>query len=191
MVPPLRSNRLVLREWQDDDLESFAGLVENPVVMEHLLPMKDRAAIDAMAQRIRDHFAEHGFGYLAVELPGVSSFIGMVGLVRVTYAAHFTPAVEIGWRIDPDHWGQGYATEAATLALDDAFDRLKLQEVVALTVPANIRSRRVMDRLGMTRVETDDFDHPLVPDGHALKRHVLYRLQSHAWRDRTRALQSA
>jgi RimJ/RimL family protein N-acetyltransferase len=191
MAPPLTSNRLLLREWHDDDLEAFARLVENPVVMEHLLPMKDRAAIDAMAQHIRDHFTEHGFGYLVVELPSISSFIGMVGLVRVTYAAHFTPAVEIGWRIDPAYWGKGYATEAAALALDDGFDRLKLQEIVALTVPTNIRSRQVMDRLGMTRVETDDFDHPFVPDGHPLKRHVLYRLLSRQWRDRARALQSA
>jgi RimJ/RimL family protein N-acetyltransferase len=191
MAPPLKSNRLVLREWRDDDLEAFARLVENPVVMEHLLPMKDRAAIDAMAQHIRDHFTEHGFGYLVVELPGISSFIGMVGLVRVTYAAHFTPAVEIGWRIDPAYWGKGYATEAAALALDDGFGRPGLQEIVALTVPANTRSRQIMDRLGMTRAETDDFDHPFVPDGHRLKRHVLYRLQSRQWRDRARALQPA
>lgn len=94
-MPPLKSNRLILREWRDDDLEAFARLVENPVVMEYLLPMKDRAAIDAMALHIRDHFTNHGFGYLVVELPGISSFIGMVGLVRVTYAAHFTPAIEI------------------------------------------------------------------------------------------------
>jgi RimJ/RimL family protein N-acetyltransferase len=185
-MPPLKSNRVILREWRDDDLEAFARLVENPVVMEHLLPMKDRAAIDAMAQHIRHHFTEHGFGYLVVELPGISSFIGVVGLVRVTYAAHFTPAVEIGWRIDPAYWREGYATEAAALALDDGFDRLKLQEIVALTVPANTRSRRVMERLGMTRVETDDFDHPFVPEGHPLKRHVLYRLQSRQWRERAR-----
>jgi RimJ/RimL family protein N-acetyltransferase len=182
----LKSKRLVLREWRDEDLAAFARLCENPVVMEYLLPMKDRAAMDAIAQRIRDHFAENGFGYWAVELPGTSSFIGMVGLVPVTYAAHFTPAVEIGWRIDPAHWGQGYATEAAALALDDGFDRLKLQEIVALTVPTNSRSRRVMERLGMTRSEADDFDHPLVPDGHSLKGHVLYRLQSQHWRARRR-----
>jgi RimJ/RimL family protein N-acetyltransferase len=106
--------------------------------------------------------------------------------VRVTYTAHFTPAVEIGWRIDPAYWGQGYATEAAVLALDDGFGRLKLQEIVALTVPANSRSRRVMERVGMTRSEADDFDHPLVPEGHSLKRHVLYRLQSQDWHARAR-----
>ena len=88
----------------------------------------------------------------------------MVGLVRVTYAAHFTPAVEIGWRIDPAHWGQGYATEAAALALDDGFDRLKLQEIVALTVPADSRSRRAMEWLGMTRSDADDSNHPFVPE---------------------------
>jgi RimJ/RimL family protein N-acetyltransferase len=182
----LKSNRLVLREWRDEDLDAFARLCENPVVMEYLLPMKDRAAIEAMAKRIKDHLAQNGFGYLVVEVPGTSSFIGVVGLVRVTYTAHFTPAVEIGWRIDPTYWGQGYATEAAALALDDGFDRLKLQEIVALTVPTNSRSQRVMKRLGMTRSEADDFDHPLVPEGHSLKRHVLYRLQAQDWRARAR-----
>jgi RimJ/RimL family protein N-acetyltransferase len=156
----------------------------NPAVMEHLLPLLDRAASDAVAQRFREHFARHDFGFWAVELPGMCPFIGCVGLVRVGYNAHFTPAVEIGWRLDPAYWGRGYAAEAARLALDDGFERLPLQEVVALTVPANLRSQAIMQRLGMRRTASDDFDHPRVPDGHPLKRHVLYRLQRSEWRRR-------
>jgi RimJ/RimL family protein N-acetyltransferase len=184
MLAFLKSRRLLLRRWRDEDAKGFARLSANPAVTEYLLPPRDRAESDALARRIKDHFAQYGFGFWAVELPGISSFIGMVGLARVSYEAHFTPAVEIGWRLDPAHWGNGYATEAAGLALDDGFGRLGLSEIVALTVPANSRSRRVMERLGMRRSEADDFDHPLVPDGHPLKRHVLYRLQSRQWRSR-------
>jgi len=105
------------------------------------------------------------------------SFIGVVGLETVSYQAHFTPAVEVAWRLARAYWGKGYATEAAQAALDYGFEQLGLDEIVALTVPANWRSRRVMERLGMTRVPKDDFDHPKLPDG-PLKRHVLYRLHN-------------
>jgi RimJ/RimL family protein N-acetyltransferase len=178
----LKSQRIVLRRWRSEDLDYFANMSADPVVMEHLLPLPDRAASDAVAQRINEHFAEHDFGFWAAELPEVCPFIGFVGLSRLTYPAHFTPAVEIGWRLDPRYWGRGYATEAAKMALDDGFNRLGLDEIVANTVPANQRSWRVMQRLGMTRTERDDFDHPLVPDGHRLKRHVLYRLARRDWR---------
>ncbi|MGA3401117.1 MAG: GNAT family protein [Acetobacteraceae bacterium] len=128
------------------------------------------------------NFARHGFGPWAVELPGVCPFIGFTGLTHVAYQAHFTPAVDIGWRLDPAYWGRGLATEAATLALQDGA-RLDLQQIVAITVPANLRSRAVMQRLGMRRAASDDFDHPGVPDGHALKRLVLYRLRRSDWQD--------
>ncbi len=177
----LESARLRLRPWRDDDLDAFAALSADPAVMEHLLPLPDRDACDAVAARVRQHHADHGFGFWAVELPNVCSFIGFVGLVHVTYPAPFTPAVEIGWRLGSAHWGHGYATEAARLALRDGFTRLGLAQIVALTVPANQRSRRVMERLGMTRDERDDFDHPRVPDQHPLKRHVLYRLNRQDW----------
>ena len=180
----LNSSRLLLRQWRDADLDHFARMSANPAVMQHLLPLPDRAASDAVAQRFREHFAQHDFGFWAVELPGMCPFIGCVGLMHVGYNAHFTPAVEIGWRLDPAYWGRGYATEAARLALDDGFERLPLQEVVALTVPANLRSQAIMQRLGMRRAASDDFDHPRVPDGHPLKRHVLYRLQRSEWRRR-------
>jgi RimJ/RimL family protein N-acetyltransferase len=177
----LESRRIVLRRWRTEDLDAFANLSADRVVMEYLMPLTDRAASDAVALRIDDHFTQHGFGFWAVELPNVCPFIGFVGLARLTYVAHFTPAVEVGWRLDSRYWGRGYATEAARMAMRDGFKRLGLHEIVATTVPANQRSRRVMERLGMTRAEHDDFDHPVVPDGHPLKRHVLYRLQDRDW----------
>ena len=184
----LIGSRLLLRQWRDEDLPHFARLSVDPAVMAYLLPLPGRAAIDALAQRLRDHFTEHGFGFWAAELPGVCRFIGCIGLMHVGYQARFTPAVEIGWRLDPAYWGKGYATEAARLALHDGFERLGLPEIVALTVAANTRSRAVMQRLGMHHAEADDFDHPRVPDGHPLQRHVLYRLSHREWRQRSAAV---
>jgi RimJ/RimL family protein N-acetyltransferase len=125
----------------------------------------------------RPHWEEHGFGQWVVELPGEASFIGVVGLETVSYDAHFTPAVEVAWRLVRAYWGRGYATEAAKAALDYGFGEVGLGEIVALTVPANQRSRRVMKRLGMTQSPQDDFDHPRLPEG-PLRRHVLYRLRN-------------
>jgi RimJ/RimL family protein N-acetyltransferase len=178
----LRTSRLLLREWRDEDVEPFARLCGDPMVMKYLMPLDGRAAIDAMVERIRDHFARHGFGFWAVERPGEAPFIGVIGLAVVAFEAPFTPAVEIGWRLARSHWGGGLAVEAATAALDDGFGRLGLGEIVAFTVPANEPSWRLMRRLGMTRDERDDFDHPRVPDGHPLKRHVLYRIGRETWR---------
>ncbi len=177
MTIELRSDRLLLRPWRDDDREPFAAMGQDPAVMEYLLGPMDRAASDAMVGRIQAHMAEHGFGWWAVELPGACPFIGFVGLAHVTFEAPFTPAVEVGWRLAQAHWGRGYATEAARLAIGHGFQRLGLSEIVAFTVPANRRSQAVMARLGMTRDPADDFDHPRVPDGHPLKRHVLYRIR--------------
>lgn len=176
--PPenLAGPRVRLRQWRPEDREGLAAMQADPVVMEHLMPVADRAASDAVADRIARHFAQHGFGLWVIEVPGVAPFIGYTGLVHVPYAAAFTPAVEIGWRIQKRFWGQGYVTEAARLSLRDGFDRLGLAEIIALTVPANTRSQAVMRRLGMTHDPREDFDHPLVPDGHRLRRHVLYRL---------------
>jgi RimJ/RimL family protein N-acetyltransferase len=166
----LRTARLLLRQWRDDDVAPAAALSADPAVMEYLVPRPDWAA------RKRAHWERHGFGEWVVELPGEASFIGVVGLETVSYEAHFTPAVEIAWRLARAHWGNGYATEAARAALGYGFERLGLDEIVATTVPVNWRSRRVMERLGMTRAPEDDFDHPRPPEG-PLKRCVLYRLR--------------
>ena len=134
-----------------------------------------REESDAAAARIRAERAERGFGLWAVEAPGVAPFVGFTGLSVPRFEAHFTPCVEIGWRLARAHWGRGYAPEAAGLALAFGFERLGLREVVSFTAAGNTKSRRVMEKLGMTRDPADDFEHPNLPPGHPLRRHVLYR----------------
>lgn len=177
-TPILRTTRLQLRAWRADDLVSFAALNAHPQVMQHLLGPLTRAQSDALAGRMQAHLDAHGFGWWAVEAPGVADFIGAVGISRPRFVAAFTPCVEIGWRLAAAHWGRGYASEAAQAVLDFGFDTVGLDEIVAFTVPDNQRSRAVMRRLGMTHDGAADFDHPLVPEGHRLRRHVLYRLQA-------------
>ena len=176
MALELRTPRLLLRQWRDDDAAPFAAMSADPEVMEHLAPLPGRAVSDAWIARIRAEWIEHGLGQWAIELPGEAGFIGAAGLHRVPFAAHFPP-IEIGWRLARPYWGQGYATEAARAAIDDGFGRLALDEIVAFTVPANRRSWRVMERLGMSRDPVDDFDHPDFPPGHKLRRHMLYRIR--------------
>ncbi len=174
---PLLTPRLVLRAWRDDDLPAFAALNADPAVMQFLPGRLDRAGSDAMVDRIRAAWVEHGFGVWAVEAPGVAPLVGCVGLAVPRFQAAFTPCVEILWRLSSAHWGRGYATEAARAALAFGFGTLGLPEIVSFTVPANRPSRAVIERLGMqTRSPADDFDHPGLPEGHPLRRHVLYRL---------------
>lgn len=180
----LHTPRLLLRPWRVDDVDAFATMFADPEVMEFLGPTQDRAAIDAIVGRIQEHFAAHGFGWWAAEAPGIAPFIGFIGLAHVNFDAPFTPAVEIGWRLARAWWGRGYATEGARAALDAGFTQLGLDEIVSLAVPANARSRRVMERIGMTRDPADDFDHPRLPEGHALRRHALYRIGRERWRRR-------
>jgi RimJ/RimL family protein N-acetyltransferase len=174
-TPTLRTDRLLLRRWRDEDLAPFAALNADPRVVEFLPGPLNPAESAAMVAGFRDLFARHGFGRWAVEVPGIAGFIGFVGLSTPAFEAHFTPCVEAAWRLAPEHWGKGYATEAARAALRFGFERLGLAEIVAFTVPANRRSRAVMERLGMTRSPADDFMHPSLPDGHPLRPHVLYR----------------
>jgi RimJ/RimL family protein N-acetyltransferase len=177
MSVSLRTERLLLRSWGDGDFAEFAAMSADPVVMEYLAPLAEPDACEAWAARLRQHWRDHGFGRWVVEIPDGERFIGVVGLAIVPYEAHFTPAVEIAWRLSRGSWGCGYATEAARAALDYGFDKVGLAEIIAVTVPANLRSRRVMERLGMTRNPADDYDHPNLPQG-PLKRHVLYRLRN-------------
>jgi RimJ/RimL family protein N-acetyltransferase len=174
-VPELRGERVLLRGWRASDLEPFGVLNADPRVMEHYPSPLTRAESDAFVQeRVLLSFAERGFGPWAVEVPGVAPFIGYVGLLVPTFESHFTPCVEIGWRLAFPAWGHGYATEAARLGIACGFAAGGLDEIVSFTVPANRRSIAVMERLGM---RTDGaFDHPRLPPGHRLRRHVLYRL---------------
>jgi len=145
-------------------------------VMEFFEQPLSRAQSDAMADYLQRQIDQRGFGLWAVEVPGVAPFIGFTGLQVPRFSAHFTPCVEIGWRLAFAYWGRGYATEAARLALDHGFGPLALTDVVSFTAAANRRSRAVMERLGMRRDPADDFDHPSLPEGHPLRRHVLYRV---------------
>lgn len=176
-APSLRTERLLLRTFTERDLAPFASLNADARVMEHFPSLLTRAESDATVQRITDHFARHGFGLWAVEVPGVCDFIGFVGLWTPSFEAHFTPCVEVGWRLAATHWGKGYATEGARAALRFGWDRLGLDEIVAMTVPKNLRSRRVMEKIGMTYSPADDFDHPKIADDSPLRRHVLYRIK--------------
>ena len=146
--------------------------------MEFFPSRLSRVESDALADRIQAHFSERGFGLWAIEVPDVAPFIGFAGLSVPRFSARFTPCVEVGWRLAFAHWGHGYATEAARLALGYGFRTLALPEIVSFTSETNHRSRAVMERLGMCRDPADDFDHPALPEGHLLRRHVLYRLDS-------------
>lgn len=177
----LASRRLVLRPWQDPDRQLFADLSADPEVMRHLMPIPTRQASDAWIDRQTAHVSAHGFCFWAVALAESKDFIGAVGLLQVNYQAHFAPAVEVGWRLGRKFWGHGYAPEASEVALRHGFEHLHLQEIVANTVAKNANSRRVIMKLGMSHDPADDFDHPLVPDGHPLRRQVLYRLTRDDW----------
>ena len=170
----IETPRLILRPWRDSDLPLFAELNADPVAMRFLLHVLTGEESDAFVKRLEAHLADNGFSWWAVEAPGVASFIGAVGLSRVRFEAPFTPAVEVAWRLRRQFWGYGYATEAARAAIEDGFTRVGLDEIVAFTTLGNAPSMRVMQRLGMTR--SIEFDHPAVPEGHALRRHILYRL---------------
>lgn len=180
-VPELSTDRLLLRGWRACDREPFFQINADPRVCEHFVRPLDRAESDALTDRIEAHFARHGFGLWAVEVPGVAPLIGFVGLAVPRFEAAFMPCVEVGWRLSADFWGRGYATEAARAALAFGFETQGLDEIVSFTVPANVRSRKVMERLGMRLDPDGDFEHPHVPEGHRLRRHLLYRLHRRDW----------
>jgi RimJ/RimL family protein N-acetyltransferase len=144
--------------------------------MAHFPATLSREESDPLAARIEAHFDQHGFGLWAVEVPDVAPFAGFVGLSVPRFEAHFTPCVEIGWRLAAEHWGKGYATEGARAVLAFGFETLQLGEIVSFTTTGNLPSRRVMEKIGMTHDPADDFDHPASPAGHPLRRHVLYRV---------------
>lgn len=174
----LRTDRLILRPWREDDFTPFAAMSADPKVMEHFPSTLTREESDAVAARLKAHIDTHGFGFWALEVPGVAPFMGFAGLQHVSFNAPFVPAVEIGWRLAPQYWGVGYASEAARAALAHGFGPLGLSEIVSFTIPANTRSQAVMRRIGMTRDEQGDFAHPRVPEGHSMRRHVLYRISA-------------
>ncbi len=172
----ISTERLLLREWREDDRDAWAALNADPEVMEFFPNVLDRHQSDAAFDRIAATLDERGWGLWAADLDG--RFVGFTGLAVPRFEAPFMPTVEIGWRFSREVWGHGYATEAARAVLEHAFADLALPEVVSFTSVGNVRSRRVMQRLGMTRDPADDFDNPGIESGHPLRRHVLYRIRS-------------
>ncbi|WP_193171899.1 GNAT family N-acetyltransferase [Nisaea nitritireducens] len=172
----IETERLILRRWRAADREAFAALNASAEVCKFLPKRLTREESDAFADRIDDHFETRGFGLFAVERKDSGAFIGFTGLAVPRFDAPFMSAVEIGWRLDHAHWGKGFATEAARVALAHAFGPLGLEEVVSFTVPMNTRSRAVMEKIGLQHDPADDFDHPMLEPGDPLRRHVLYRI---------------
>ena len=178
----IKSSRLILRNWQEEDLAPFAALNADHRVRELFPGLMTRQDSDDSVKIMSDHIEKYGWGFWAASLIETGEFIGMIGLRNVHFKAHFTPAVEIGWILAFEHWEKGYATEGAKASLKYGFETLALKEIVSFTTVDNIRSRHVMKKIGMHHDQNDDFDHPKLPEGHSLRRHVLYRMNQEQWR---------
>jgi 3-dehydroquinate dehydratase/shikimate dehydrogenase len=175
----IKSERLILRPWRKEDLEPFTQLNADPRVMQYFPSTLNPEESHQLFKRINAKIDERGWGFWAVSLKENDTFIGMIGLNdldKSNFPVHFTPAVEVGWRLAYDYWNKGYATEGATACLKYGFETLKLDEIVAFTAVKNLRSRAVMEKIGMHHDPKDDFEHPKIPEGHSLRRHVLYRI---------------
>ena len=180
------TTRLLLRAWKYSDRAPFARLNADPTVMQFMPRALTREESDAFCDRAQAHIERCGWGLWALESRDRGEFLGCVGLSVPTFDAHFVPCIEVGWRLAREHWGQGYASEAAAASLRFAFENLQLLQVVSFTVPSNLRSRRVMEHIGLSHDAAGDFEHPCLSPGHPLRRHVLYRLKREVWL-RTRA----
>lgn len=176
----IQTERLLLRRWREEDREPFAAMNADPEVMQYMLSPMTREQSDGFVDRIEQFFEARGYGLWAVERTDAEQFIGYVGLWEAPAEVHFAPALEIGYRLGREHWGQGYATEAALTVRDTAFGPLGLENVLSFTAEINTPSRAVMERIGLRRDVDGDFDHPRVPEGNPLRRHVLYRFSEHA-----------
>jgi len=188
-MKPMRTERLILRNWEERDRELFHRINSDERVMEFFPFRRDRAAADAKMDEFRAMIEEDGHGFAAAEIAATGECIGFVGITGTDHL-DFLPAdvIEIGWRLAPEFWGKGYVTEAADAWLAYGFETLGLGEIVSFAVHDNHRSTAVMERLGMTADPTSDFDHPSVPDSHPhLKRHVFYRLARQQWQAQKRA----
>ncbi len=173
----IETGRLLLRRWEPRDRAPFARLNADPEVARYFVAPLDRAGSDAMVDRLEAGWREDGIGFAVAERRADGAFLGMVGLARVHFAP-FEDAVEVGWRLAREHWGQGYATEGARAWLDHGFATMGLEEIVSFTVPANLRSQAVMRRLGMQPDPARNFGHPAVPEGHPWRPHVFYALRA-------------
>jgi 3-dehydroquinate dehydratase/shikimate dehydrogenase len=171
----IETDRLILRRWQSSDTEPFVSLNADPRVMKYFPATLSGAETEAMIATIEERINQRGFGFWAAELKGTKTFIGFIGLNVPGYPLRFSPCTEIGWRLAFDHWGKGYAQEGARAVLKYGFENLRLEEIVSFTTVNNLRSRRVMEGIGMAYDPQGDFDHPNLDENHPLRRHVLYR----------------
>ena len=176
MTPTIATSRLQLRRWRPSDRQPFQAINADPCVMEFMPGLLSPQDSNDLIARIEQHFDRHGFGLFAAELAEEKALIGFIGLNIPSYDAPFKPAVEIGWRLAFGYWGRGLATEGARAVVRHAFETVGLASLVSFTVPHNLRSRRVMEKIGMVHDPASDFDHPSLPAGHPLRRHVLYRI---------------
>jgi RimJ/RimL family protein N-acetyltransferase len=187
-VTAVRTERLLLRRWRDADRAAYAAMNQDPAVMEFLQGRQSPAVSNTFIDRVEAHWDDHGWGLWAIEVPGIAPFVGFTGLWPATHVLGYESR-EVGWRLARAHWGKGYATEAAREALRFGFSDIGFDEIVSFTVPANLRSRAVMERIGLAYVDGADFDHPRV-DAVAyphIVRHVLYRLDHATWEHRRSA----
>lgn len=180
----IKTERLILRPWEEKDLKPFAELNADPRVREFFPRLLNVHESDASVKLMEEHIEKYGWGLWAAALIDTGEFIGFIGLEHIYFAANFIhePAVEIGWRLAFEHWGKGYATEGALAALRYGFETLGLKEIFSYTAVQNIRSRHVMEKIGMHHDGQDDFDHPRIPEDNELKRQVLYRLGIDEWK---------
>ncbi len=181
----LETNRILLRQWKNQDLPAFAKLNSDPEVMKYFPNRLNRKESDAIAEKCKSLISENGWGFWALELKNTEEFLGFVGLHSIKADLPFSPCVEIGWRLSKKHWGNGYATESAKTVLDYAFETLKLNDVVSFTTRSNTPSRAIMERLGFSNTH-QNFMHPDIPENSPLAEHVLYKISKTIWQKNTR-----
>ena len=175
------SDRLLFRQWRDEDKKIFCELNSDPVVMEFFPNPLAREESDRFVDKTVKFIAQNQWGLFAVELKDEGRFIGFIGLATPSFEMHFTPCTEIGWRLHKNFWKKGYATEGAKAVLNFAFNNLKKKEIVSFTSKLNLPSIAVMERIGMKHDPDDDFEHPKLKETHPLKPHVLYRIKKEDW----------
>lgn len=180
-LPILKTERLILRPWLKSDLHPFSELNADPKVMEFYHSTLTREESDALAEKIQRDYRKRNYGFWAMEVPRVAPFIGYVGLNDWNLEMSFAPCIDVGWRLASSYWGYGYATEGARASLSYGFETLGISEIVSMATIGNVRSHRVMERLGMRRNPTEDFPHPKVPCDHPLSMRVLYRIKREEW----------
>ena len=174
----IKTQRLLLRQWSDSDLPALTAMNQDPKVMEFIGPVLSGAESRAMLERAKNSWDKHGYGRFAVEVAYTHEVIGFIGLAQCKFESHFTPVVEIGWRLACNSWGLGFATEGAKAVMAWAFENCQLNEIVSFTSKSNLRSCRVMEKIGLKRNIADDFLHPNMRADNPLREYVLYRRQN-------------